>query len=140
MVTKHVLAWENGRSGVRPVCAQIQEDLKVLRHEVLRSGEAGVQLPVNLKRLIWNAQQIFHCQPHRRGPSGAPAPERSSAHFRLSASTAAANFVASDEENRAAGDCVGAPHCMSTHLCASLLQIKGLKNVIEYGAWGAAEA
>ena len=56
-------------------CAQIQDDLKVLRHEVLRSGEAGVQLPVNLKRLIWNAQQIFHCQPHRRGPSGAPAPE-----------------------------------------------------------------
>ena len=51
-------------------CAQIQDDLKVLRHEVLRSGEAGVQLPVNLKRLIWNAQQIFHCQPHRRGPSG----------------------------------------------------------------------
>ncbi|KAK9843436.1 hypothetical protein WJX81_002541 [Elliptochloris bilobata] len=50
--------------------AQIQDDLKVLRHEVLRSGEAGVQLPVNLKRLIWNAQQIFHCQPHRRGPSG----------------------------------------------------------------------
>ena len=50
---------------------QIQDDLKVLRHEVLRSGEAGVQLPVNLKRLIWNAQQIFHCQSHRRGPSGA---------------------------------------------------------------------
>jgi hypothetical protein len=43
----------------------------VLRHEVLRSGEAGVQLPVNLKRLIWNAQNMFHCQPHRRGPSGA---------------------------------------------------------------------
>jgi len=54
----------------RPL-AQIQEDLKVLRHEVLRSGEAGVQLPVNLKRLIWNAQNMFHCQPHRRGPSGA---------------------------------------------------------------------
>ncbi len=51
----------------------------MLRHEVLRSGEAGVQLPVNLKRLIWNAQQIFHCQPHRRGPSGAPALEQADA-------------------------------------------------------------
>ena len=97
---------------------QIQDDLKVLRHEVLRSGEAGVQLPVNLKRLIWNAQQIFHCQPHRRGPSGAPVPERSSAHFRLSASTAAARSAVSVVGSCAASDSIEASHCMRTHLCA----------------------
>ena len=62
----------------------------MLRHEVLRSGEAGVQLPVNLKRLIWNAQQIFHCQAHRRGPSGAPVPVCASAHLRPCAGTVAA--------------------------------------------------
>ncbi len=64
-------AWEMTSSARPRPRAQVQEDLKVLRHEVLRSGEAGVQLPVNLKRLIWNAQNMFHCQPHRRGPSGA---------------------------------------------------------------------
>ena len=45
----------------------------MLRNEVMRSGEAGVQLPVNFRRLIWNAQQIFKCRPHRQGPTGAPA-------------------------------------------------------------------
>ena len=45
----------------------------MLRHEVMRSGESGVQLPVNFRRLIWNAQQIFKCRPHRQGPTGAPA-------------------------------------------------------------------
>ena len=29
--------------------------------EVLRSGDASVVLPINLKRLIWNAQQAFGC-------------------------------------------------------------------------------
>ena len=52
-------------------CPQLEVDLGVLRNEVLRSGEAGVQLPVNFRRLIWNAQQIFKCRPHRSGPSGA---------------------------------------------------------------------
>ena len=50
---------------------QLEEDLKVLRNEVMRSGETGVQLPVNFRRLIWNAQQIFKCRPHRPGASGA---------------------------------------------------------------------
>ncbi|BDA48126.1 probable DNA-directed RNA polymerase II subunit RPB1 [Coccomyxa sp. Obi] len=49
---------------------QLEEDLRVLRTEVLRSGDSGVQLPVNLKRLIWNAQQQFHCYPHDNRPSG----------------------------------------------------------------------
>ena len=50
--------------------AQLEEDLRVLRHEIRQSGETGVQLPVNFRRLIWNAQKIFKCKPHRPGPSG----------------------------------------------------------------------
>lgn len=52
------------------VCLQLEEDLRVLRHEIRQSGETGVQLPVNFRRLIWNAQKIFKCKPHRPGPSG----------------------------------------------------------------------
>ena len=51
-------------------CIQLEEDLRVLRHEIRQSGETGVQLPVNFRRLIWNAQKIFKCKPHRPGPSG----------------------------------------------------------------------
>ena len=51
-------------------CVQLEEDLRVLRHEIRQSGETGVQLPVNFRRLIWNAQKIFKCKPHRPGPSG----------------------------------------------------------------------
>ena len=31
------------------------------QQEVLRSGDASVVLPINLRRLIWNAQQAFGC-------------------------------------------------------------------------------
>jgi len=41
--------------------AQLCDDLAVLRTEVLRSGDSSVVLPINLKRLIWNAQQAFGC-------------------------------------------------------------------------------
>lgn len=51
-------------------CVQLEEDLRVLRHEIRQSGEIGVQLPVNFRRLIWNAQKIFKCKPHRPSPSG----------------------------------------------------------------------
>ncbi len=36
--------------------AQIQQDLETLRGEVSRAGEAKIYVPVNLLRLIWNAQ------------------------------------------------------------------------------------
>lgn len=49
---------------------QIVEDHIILRSEVLPTGEAGVNLPVNLKRLIWNAQQLFKIKPNRKAPSG----------------------------------------------------------------------
>ena len=42
----------------------------MLRGEVVPGGDAGVNLPVNLKRLIWNAQQLFKIKPHKRVPSG----------------------------------------------------------------------
>ena len=49
---------------------QILEDHTILRSEVLPTGDNGVNLPVNLKRLIWNAQQLFKVKPNRKAPSG----------------------------------------------------------------------
>ena len=43
----------------------IMDDLRVLRTEVMVSGDAGINLPVNLKRLLWNAQTKFGCKDHR---------------------------------------------------------------------------
>lgn len=40
----------------------ILDDLRVLRSEVLQSGDSGVNLPVNLDRLLWNAQTKFNCK------------------------------------------------------------------------------
>lgn len=50
---------------------QILDDHTILRSEVLPTGDNGVNLPVNLKRLIWNAQQLFKIKPNRKAPSGA---------------------------------------------------------------------
>ena len=33
--------------------------LQVLRQEIIKSGESNIQQPVNLKRLLWNAQRVF---------------------------------------------------------------------------------
>ena len=49
---------------------RIEEDGQILRKEVLPGGDAGVNLPVNLKRLIWNAQQLFKIKKHKKVPSG----------------------------------------------------------------------
>ena len=38
---------------------QLEEDRLSQRHRVLLTGDDGVYLPVNLKRLIWNAQKRF---------------------------------------------------------------------------------
>ena len=35
-----------------------------------QSGEPKCPLPVNLERLIWNAQQKFGCKPHKKDPTG----------------------------------------------------------------------
>ena len=32
---------------------------QVLRGEIIKSGEQNIQQPVNLKRLLWNAQRVF---------------------------------------------------------------------------------
>ncbi len=39
---------------------QILADRKILREKIILSGEEEWPLPVNLHRLIWNAQKIFH--------------------------------------------------------------------------------
>ena len=49
---------------------QIEEDVRVLRNEVLRNAKQNCPLPVNLRRLIWNAQKLFSCKPHKPGPAG----------------------------------------------------------------------
>jgi hypothetical protein len=54
-----------------PALQQILDDHTILRSEVLPTGDNGVNLPVNLKRLIWNAQQLFKIKPNRKAPSGA---------------------------------------------------------------------
>lgn len=46
----------------------IVRDLHTLRLEVIPSGEATWPLPINLKRLIWNAQMANpECKPHKPG-------------------------------------------------------------------------
>lgn len=50
---------------------QLEEDLRVMQEEVLRNGDNGLNMPVNLKRLIENAQRKFGCRPHKRVPTGA---------------------------------------------------------------------
>ncbi len=44
---------------------QLREDLRVLREEVMTTGDEKVNIPLNLSRLIWNAQTKFACKPHR---------------------------------------------------------------------------
>lgn len=51
---------------------QIEEDVRILRNEVLRNAKQNCPLPVNLRRLIWNAQKLFSCKPHKPGPAGRP--------------------------------------------------------------------
>lgn len=49
---------------------QLEDDQRVMQTEVMRSGDTGCNLPVNLKRLIENAQRKFGCRPHKRGFTG----------------------------------------------------------------------
>ena len=58
------------RHGVEEEYASLKDDLHVLQTEVLRSGEVSINLPVNLKRLIENAQRRFNCKPYRKGTTG----------------------------------------------------------------------
>lgn len=61
-----------GRQILEAEYQQILDDVRVLRSEVLRNGKQNCPLPVNLRRLIWNAQKIFLCKPHRPGSTGQP--------------------------------------------------------------------
>lgn len=48
---------------------EIIENLYILRKDICPDGNDKVHLPVNLKRLIWNAQKMFKCEPHKKRPS-----------------------------------------------------------------------
>ncbi|KAF8072459.1 NRPB1 [Scenedesmus sp. PABB004] len=41
------------------------DDLAVMRGEVLTHGNGGVNIPVNLRRLIWDAQNTYACGPDK---------------------------------------------------------------------------
>lgn len=68
----------NARQILQGEFQQIEEDVRILRNEVLRNAKQNCPLPVNLRRLIWNAQKLFACKPHKPGPAGKythPAPK-----------------------------------------------------------------
>lgn len=44
---------------------QLRDDLNVMRMEVLTHGNGGINIPVNLRRLIWNAQTLYNCGPNK---------------------------------------------------------------------------
>ncbi|CAD7704200.1 unnamed protein product [Ostreobium quekettii] len=68
--------WEEMRSDleVREILdteyETILQDLHILRTQILENGRPRVHLPVNIKRLIWNAQKMFKCKPHKRKSTG----------------------------------------------------------------------
>jgi hypothetical protein len=49
---------------------QLRDDLNVMRMEVLTHGNGGINIPVNLRRLIWNAQNEYNCGPNKVPPPG----------------------------------------------------------------------
>eukprot|EP00890_Picochlorum_soloecismus_P003544 jgi/Picsp_1/4190/NSC_01699-R1_protein len=46
---------------------QLVKDQKILQAEVLRHGDPGCKLPVNMKRIIETVQRKYYCKPHKRG-------------------------------------------------------------------------
>lgn len=46
---------------------QLKKDQRILQSEVMRDGESGCKLPVNLKRIIQMVQRRYGCKPHKRG-------------------------------------------------------------------------
>ncbi|GBF99636.1 DNA-directed RNA polymerase II subunit 1-like, partial [Raphidocelis subcapitata] len=49
--------------------AKLRDDLRVMRTEVLRTGDSKLNIPVQMDRLVWIAQTKFDC-----GPSKPPRP------------------------------------------------------------------
>ncbi len=45
---------------------QLELDRKQLREEIIQSGDDQVHLPVNIRRLIWNAQKKFHTASYKK--------------------------------------------------------------------------
>eukprot|EP00877_Chromochloris_zofingiensis_P013598 jgi/Chrzof1/8492/Cz03g13040.t1 len=62
------------REAVDKEFQQIMSDLNVMRMEVLKSGDNGLNIPVNMRRLIWNAQTKFDCGPTKPPPPGGLSP------------------------------------------------------------------
>ena len=56
----------NAREAVTREYERIHGDIQVLRMEVMRSGDSGLNMPVAMKRLVSNAQTRFDCGPMRR--------------------------------------------------------------------------
>jgi hypothetical protein len=56
----------NAREAVMGEFERILSDVHVLRNEVMRSGDSGLNMPVAMKRLVTNAQTRFDCGPMRK--------------------------------------------------------------------------
>lgn len=56
----------NAREAVIGEYERILEDISVLRNEVMRSGDSGLNMPVAMRRLVSNAQTKFDCGPMRK--------------------------------------------------------------------------
>ena len=54
--------------------ATLQGDRENLKTQISKGGGDSFPLPVNLERLIWNAQKLFHCYAPRPGRSSASSP------------------------------------------------------------------
>lgn len=61
--------WLYNQRHVLCLTQEIIENLYILRKDVCPDGVDRVHLPVNLKRLIWNAQKMFKCEPHKKKPT-----------------------------------------------------------------------
>jgi DNA-directed RNA polymerase II subunit RPB1 len=57
---------DDAREALQEEYDTLKSDLALLQKEVLKSGETQINLPVNLRRLIENAQRRFQCRPTLR--------------------------------------------------------------------------
>ena len=59
-IKNNILKDDNAYNIFQSEYAQLDSDRNTLKNRVLQTGDDSVYLPVNLRRLIWNAQKRFH--------------------------------------------------------------------------------
>ena len=56
-----------GKAVLEEEYEQLKKDQFILQTEVMKHGDPGCKLPVNLKRIIETVQRKYGCRPHRKG-------------------------------------------------------------------------